>query len=138
MAYDVSGASDAVYTNADHTEFSVKLNGVMIEAKALPGLLLFEALMEHNIPIAGYIAPPAPVPTIAKAQALLYLLMIGKTEADVDAAIATIEDPTRRAIAEIEWKYRLTFHHDHQLFIELGPILGITDMIAAFRIADTF
>lgn len=81
--------------------------------------------------------PGPPVPTITKAQALLYLLLIGKTEADVDAAIATISDPTRRAIAEIEWKYRLTFHHDHPLFIELGPILGISDMEASFRVAST-
>lgn len=134
--YDVSGASDAAYTNADHTEFLVRLNGNVIAAKALPGLLLFEALIEHSIPIADYIATPQPAPTITKAQALLYLLSIGKTNADVASAIATISDPTAHAVAEIEWAYRQPFHHDHPLFIQLGPVLGIADMEAAFHAAS--
>lgn len=76
-----------------------------------------------------------PVPAITKAQALLYLLSIGKTEADVLAAIATISDPAERAVAEIEWNYRQPFRHDHPLFAALGPAVGITDMEAAFRVA---
>lgn len=135
--YDISGATDAAYTNADHTEFSVKLNGVVIEAKALPGLMLFAALVEQGTTIAAYIAPEPPVPTITKAQALLYLLSIGKTNADVDAAISTIADPTERAVAEIEWNYRQPCHHDHPLFIALGPAVGIPDIEAAFRAAAT-
>jgi len=92
--------------------------------------------------VAFYLDQPAAplqpiVPTISKAQALLYLLSIGKTDADVKAAIATITDPTAHAVAEIEWNYRQPFHHDHPLFIALGPLLGITDMVAAFRIAAT-
>lgn len=79
---------------------------------------------------------PNPVPTITKAQALLYLLSNGKTEADVEAELAKL-DSYARAVAEIEWRYRLTFHHDHPLFSALGPLLGITDMEAAFRIAAT-
>lgn len=96
-----------------------------------------EQLDRGNAEVVAFLNPPQPVPTISKAQALLYLLMIGKTDANVKAAIATISDATKRAIAEIEWDHRLTFHHDHPLFMELGPILGITDMIAAFRIAAT-
>lgn len=84
-----------------------------------------------------HVPPPQPVPTITKAQALLYLLSIGKTSADVDTAIATIEDPTEHAIAQIEWDYRQPFYHDHPLFIALGPAVGITDMEAAFRVAST-
>lgn len=80
-------------------------------------------------------APPAQIPAITKAQALLYLLSIGKTEADVLAAIATISDPTERTVAEIEWNYRQPFRHDHPLFAALGPAVGITDMEAAFRVA---
>ncbi len=72
---------------------------------------------------------------IDKARALLYLKTINKTEADVFAAIATIEDPDEREIAEIEWNHRPTFRHDHQMFVALGPKLGITDMVAAFRAA---
>lgn len=81
---------------------------------------------------------PEPVPAITKAQALLYLLSIGKTEADVLAAIATITDPTERAVAEIEWSYRQPFRHDHPLFAALGPAVGITDMEEAFRAAAVF
>lgn len=91
-------------------------------------------LADGNVP-SPYIPPPQPVPTITKAQALLYLLSIGKTNADVNAAIASIADPTQRAIAEIEWTFRQPFHHDHPLFIALGPAVGITDLEAAFRIA---
>lgn len=85
--------------------------------------------------IATYVPEPEPVPAITKAQALLYLLSIGKTEADVLAAIATIIDPTERTVAEIEWSYRQPFRHDHPLFAALGPAVGITDMEAAFRAA---
>lgn len=84
-----------------------------------------------------YIPPPPPVPTITKAQALLYLLSIGKTESDVKASIATISDLNARAVAEIEWNYRQPFHHNHPLFAALGPAVGITDMETAFRIAAT-
>lgn len=96
-----------------------------------------EQLTSDNAEVVAFLNPPPSVPTISKAQALLYLLMIGKTDANVKAAIATIPDATKRAIAEIEWDHRLTFHHDHPLFIALGPLLGITDMVAAFRIAAT-
>lgn len=83
------------------------------------------------------IPTPKPVPSISKAQALIYLLSIGKTDSDVKAAIATISDPAAHAVAEIEWNYRQPFHYDHPLFVALGPLLGITDMAAAFRIAAT-
>lgn len=117
VSRDVSGAVNGVFANRQEGYAEEQLN-------------------IDNAEVVAFFNP-RPVPTISKAQALLYLLMIGKTEANVDAAIATIADPTRRAIAEIEWKHRLTFHHDHPLFIELGPILGITDMAAAFRVAAT-
>lgn len=81
--------------------------------------------------------PPAPVPAITKAQCLLWLLQQGKTEADVDAAIAAITDSEARSVAEIEWKYRQLFHSDHPLFAQLAPALGI-DVSAlpdAFRAA---
>lgn len=82
-----------------------------------------------------YIAPPSPAPAITKAQALLYLLSIGKTEADVNAVIATIADANERAVAQIEWDYRQPFEATHPLFVQLGPAIGITDMAAAFTAA---
>lgn len=93
-------------------------------------------LADGNTP-DPYIPPTPPVPTITKAQALLYLLMIGKTEADVESELAKIADPRSRAIATIEWEHRQPFHYDHQLFVEICPRLGITDRPAAFRIAAT-
>lgn len=94
-----------------------------------------EALAVDAPEVIAYLNPPEPVPAITKAQALLHLLSIGKTESDVLAAIATITDPTERAVAEIEWNYRQPFRHDHPLFAALGPAVGITDMEAAFRAA---
>lgn len=78
-------------------------------------------------------SPPPAVPDISKAQALLYLLSLGKTEADVEAAISTIADSKQRAVAQIEWGYRQPFRADHPLFAALAPALGITDLAAAFQ-----
>lgn len=97
----------------------------------------YEAWLAAGNSPEPYAQPPPPVPTITKAQALLYLLTIGKTDADVDAAIATIADQATRDVTSIEWKYRQPFHCDHPLFSALGPVLGITDMEAAFRVAST-
>jgi len=94
-----------------------------------------EELASDHEDVMAFLNQPEPVPTITKAQALLYLLSIGKTEADVLAAIATISDPTERSVAEIEWNYRQPFRHDHPLFAALGPAVGITDMETAFRAA---
>jgi hypothetical protein len=78
-----------------------------------------------------------PVPTIAKAQALLWPLPQGKTEADIDSAIAAIPDAEQRAVAEIEWRYRQPFHYDHPLFAALAPgdRLAVDGLPAAFRAA---
>lgn len=82
--------------------------------------------------------PLAMVPAITKRQALLFLLSIGKTEDDVEAAIAAIADPMARAAARIEWRYPPGFlHHTHPLFAALAPAIGIgvDDLPDAFRAA---
>ncbi len=94
-----------------------------------------EELAADDPEVVTFLNPPEPVPAITKAQAVLYLKSIDKTEADVLAAIATIADQTERAVAEIEWNYRQPFRHDHPLFAALGPAVGITDMEEAFRAA---
>lgn len=78
-----------------------------------------------------------PIPTISKAQCLLWLLQQGKSEADIDALIAATPDAEQRAVAEIEWKYRQPFHYDHPLFASLAPAIGVSvdDLPAAFRAA---
>lgn len=80
----------------------------------------------------------APIPTITKAQALLWLLSVGKTEDEVLAAINTITDANAKAVALIEWKYREPFNYDNPLFSALAPALGMipNDLPAAFVAAS--
>lgn len=58
-------------------------------------------------PVAPYVAPPEPEPTIPQAvtrrQGRLALLSVGKL-ADVEAAIDAIVDPDERRAAEIEYE----------------------------------
>lgn len=78
-----------------------------------------------------------PVPDISAAQARLWLLTIGKTSADVEAAIATLPSPARER-ALIEWEYRTTYRRASPMWDMLGPGLGIQTpaaMDAAFRAA---
>jgi hypothetical protein len=77
-----------------------------------------------------------PVPAINRAQLLIWLMTRrGKTEADVDLAIASIEDEQQRAVAQIEWKYRPSFHHDNPLVIALALLMEIVvaELPDAFR-----
>ena len=53
--YDISTATNAVYTNSDHSKFSVMVDGVLMEGKAVAGLILFDGLMQYAIPIADYV-----------------------------------------------------------------------------------
>ncbi|WP_299812449.1 hypothetical protein [uncultured Roseibium sp.] len=54
----------------------------------------------------------------------LGLLDAGGTFAQVEAAIATIEDETERAKAQIEWEYAATFNRMHPLVVNLSVSLG--------------
>jgi hypothetical protein len=79
-----------------------------------------------------------PVPDITKRQAVIYLASIGKTEADVLAAIATIPDATQRVAAQAAWNYPDggVMHRSHPMFDQLGSAIGITNMDAAFTAAS--
>jgi hypothetical protein len=86
--------------------------------------------------VEAFLNPPAPVPTITKRQALLFLLQLGKTDADVEAAIDAIADPVAREGARIEWRYPAgPLHHEHPLFSALAPAIGlkVEDLPAAFE-----
>lgn len=137
--YDVSGATDAVYTNADHSEFTVKLNGVVIEAKALPGLMLFDALMENAIPIAEYVPAPPPVPeSITDWQFFQQLAVIGIITQDEALASngGVIPAPMLDIIDQLpsekkfEAKMRVggstVYHRDNWLTIAIGAAYGWT------------
>jgi hypothetical protein len=88
--------------------------------------------------IDAVMAQPPPPEPITKRQALLYLLSIGKTEANVEAAIDAITDPTAREAARIEWRYPDgPLSADHPLLKMLAPAVGIdvADLPAAFDVA---
>lgn len=57
----------------------------------------------------------------------LALLGIDVYPDDVEAAIATIEDPRLRTAAQIEWREALSFRRDHPLLAQIAPLLGATD-----------
>lgn len=84
-----------------------------------------------------YVAPVEPTPLITRRQARLFLLSIGKTSADVEAAIATISDPIEREAALIEWQDATLYRPDHPLFAQLAPLIGLSidDLSDAFRSA---
>ena len=123
---------DYIYADAARSSIRRLADGACIPAD--PANRDFADLIASKAEIASYVAPPVPVPTISKAQALLFLWGIGKSETDVDAAIAAIADPQQRAVAQIEWRYRQPFRHDHPLFAALAPALGID----AADLPDTF
>lgn len=71
-------------------------------------------------------AVPEPVPAISRRQCRLWLLTaLGKTAADVEAAIAGIADPMAREAALIEWQDATVFYYDHPLIVELAPSFGV-------------
>jgi hypothetical protein len=117
--YDVSGATGAIYTDAAHTEFTVSLNGVLIEgARALPGLLLFDAMLANEIPIADYVPPP--ITSVTPRQARLALLSAGL----LDAAQAAVDaaDPATK----ITWEYASVFEREDPMILAIGAGLGLT------------
>ena len=81
--------------------------------------------------IEAYVAPPEPAATtklINRVQFKSMLALLGKTLADVDAAIdAVITDPTQNTIAKIKVTDSTNYARDNALFTLLGPSLNLTD-----------
>lgn len=80
----------------------------------------------------GNIPDPAPIqdkiiPSVTKRQMLIWLYInLGKTDKDVQAAIATIQDLTRSAIALITWlNPDGLFNRSDPIIIELAPLFGL-------------
>jgi hypothetical protein len=83
-------------------------------------------LAEGNTPEP---ADPIPVPVITSVtmrQARLALLGVGLLD-DVDAAIASIEDPTAKRAAQIEWEYANTLERNSTWVQNLATALGLTE-----------
>lgn len=67
------------------------------------------------------------IPSITKRQMLIWLYInLDKADKDVQAAIATIKDPTKSAIALITWlNPDGLFNRSDPIIIELAPIFGL-------------
>jgi hypothetical protein len=76
--------------------------------------------------LPDYVDDTNPIPaSVSMRQARLALLAIGKL-ADVDAAIAGMDEPAKSA-AQIEWEYAATVERASPLIAQLGPALGLDD-----------
>ncbi len=128
--------TDAAHTTCNAVIDGISWTGIRLDSDTGQAKAVADWIAAGNVP-EPYVAPPAPIPPISKAQALLWLRTIGKSEADVEAAIAAIPDADARAVAEIEWKYREPFHRAHPLFDQLGAALGLSSaqIDDAFRTA---
>ncbi len=72
------------------------------------------------------VEPVVPIlPTLTRRQLRLGLLSIGLTNDDIEAHIATIEDPIERAAAVIEWQDASTYERDHPVLVEVATALGL-------------
>ena len=79
------------------------------------------------------------IPTsVTMRQARLALLQTGKLAA-VDAAIANIEDPSAKSVAQIEWEYAQTVDRTSPWVQSLTAALGISDaeLQNLFKLAAT-
>lgn len=87
---------------------------------------LIEVWLADGGEIAAYAPPPPVFPPLSARQLRLGLVMNGIALSQVEAAIAAIEDPDDKAIAEIEWEYASAFLRDHPLIEQVGSALGLT------------
>jgi hypothetical protein len=71
--------------------------------------------------------PPPPLAPLTRRRLRLGLLANGIASADVEAAIASIIDPTERAVAEIEWTDASSYERDHPLIAQVGGAIGLSD-----------
>ena len=69
---------------------------------------------------------PEPLPQPLTARHLrLGLIANGFGLGQVEAAIAAIEDPQQRAVAQVEWEYASQFERMHPLIAQVGSALGL-------------
>jgi len=83
--------------------------------------------------------PPAPTPTITVSmrQARKALVLSGITLESVYQAIEAIPDVQQRQLAVIDWDFADTVSSNSDLVIALAPALGINDIEALFKFAET-
>lgn len=90
-----------------------------------------EQWISDDKPVAPYM-PPSPeearsaMPPLTARQFRLALIGGGISAAQVEAAIAAIEDEQARAVAQVEWEYATQILRTHPLVEQLAPVLGLT------------
>lgn len=114
--------------------------------------VVFNVQLDTEIPgytIREYAPPPPPpeseltpeeiranMPPLSARQIRLGLIQSGITIAQVEAAIASIDDPSDRAIAEVEWEYASEFRRTHPLIDQVAAELELSpEQIDAMWIA---
>ena len=68
---------------------------------------------------------PAVTPFLTRRQLRLGLLGLGIVSAQVEAVIATLDEPDR-SIALIEWQDATTYERGHPLVEQIGTALGLS------------
>ena len=89
--------------------------------------------------ISGESGSPAHVTrSVTRAQAKSALLLTGKLQY-IQMAIDSIEDPTKRGLAQIDWDDRLMFEEDNPTLRELAAGLGLSEneLKQLFDLAET-
>lgn len=66
------------------------------------------------------------IPDITARQLRLWLVSNGIALASIDGAIASIEDATVKAKAQIEWEYATEYKRDHPLVAQIASALGLS------------
>ena len=138
--YEVLNIVDMIWTRADKTAFSCKLD------LGLDQLVPFGCVYEDNEPNsdevwdlmesgkfgkpADYVPPTieelrSRFPNLSARQLRLGLRSLGKL-AEVPAAIAQLPEPAKSE-AEIEWEFASEFRRLHPLIIQLIGVLGMDE-----------
>jgi hypothetical protein len=78
--------------------------------------------------LALYAAPPPTpvIPDVSPRQIRQALVLTGVSMAQVDTALASLEEPTR-SLAQISWEYSIVFERANPLVAQVGTMLGWTD-----------
>ena len=84
---------------------------------------------------------PVEIPEeVTRRQFRIALVLAGIELSDVENALNSIEDPTERAIALIEWQDALTFKRSHTLINSFAPMFNLSeeDLDQLFLTAASF
>lgn len=91
---------------------------------------LYKMNEDHNELVLKEIVPPAPVkfvPQVVTRRQARQALLIRELLDLVEPAIAAIEDPLQRGLAQIEWEDATEFERQRDLVIQIGMALGLDD-----------